>query len=44
VYLRLGILQQSQAVSYALAFSKLDGFAAGNANRLIPSRRARSSQ
>jgi hypothetical protein len=38
VHLTLGILRQSQAVFYALAFFQLDGFAvprpsAGNANR-----------
>jgi hypothetical protein len=38
VHLTLGILRQSQAVSHALAFFWLDGFAvphpsAGNANR-----------
>ena len=38
VHLTLGILRTSQAISYALAFFQLDGFAvphpsAGNANR-----------
>jgi hypothetical protein len=38
VHLTLGILRKSQAVSHALAFFQLDGFAvthpsAGNANR-----------
>jgi hypothetical protein len=40
VHLTLGILRQSQAVFYALAFFWLDGFAvphpsAGNANRWL---------
>jgi len=47
VHLTLGILRKSQAVSYALAFFWLDGFAvphpsAGNANRWKAEQRAKA--